>query len=204
MYYTKLNVDILPLIKNEVIDYFKRHSDKVIDNPEKEYFVQLNMEELPILNQFLEDYRVSEVVETSSCFLPPYSNLRKHIDGLKTDCDLVPEGKLKANKNVLIIPIENTEDSISYWYNNEDVSDEDETIVRRIRPEPPYDFYVSFCEKELEPVESTTINQMTFIKSDVYHTVHNNGDKTRLVVIIRFKEENHYTLNDIFKYEELI
>lgn len=202
--FIKFDIPELIKIQEEVKTYFKNNSEWTKPDSTKEYFVQVGLDNVPTLRDFLNTRKISQIVETSTCFLPGKTNLHTHIDGLKKECDLVPEGKLKANMHVMIIPIENTLETVNYWFNNDDVSDEDERIVRRIRPVPPYDFYVSFCEKELNPIGSTTIDKPAFIKSDIYHTVHNNGDNTRLVFIVRFYEEEHYTLNDIFNLEGLV
>ncbi len=204
MLYQKFNIENLEDIQKEVLDFFKNNSHLLIPDSKEEYFVQLDLNDLPILKEFLTFRAISPIVETSSCFLPPGEKLKIHIDGLKKDNGNVPPGQMIANRNVLIIPIENTLETVNYWYRNEDVSDEDERIVNRIRPVAPYNFYVSFCKKELEPIGSTTIDKAAFIRSDIYHNVHNNGDKTRLVFIARFYEEQHYKLDDIFKYRDLI
>lgn len=198
MTYTKFTIPNLKEIQEEVLNYFKNNPELLKPESKEEYFVQVDTNNTPILKEYLTKHSRSKIVETSTCFLPGHTNLHTHIDGLKKDCDLVPEGKLKANRHVLIIPIENTEETINYWFRNEDVSDSEERIVRRIRPVPPYDFYVSFCDKELEPIAQTTIDRPTFIKSDIYHTVHNLGPKTRLVFIVRFYEQEEYTINDLF------
>lgn len=204
MIYQKLNVDNLKEIQNEVIEYFNQNQHLLDLETKEEYFVQIDITNLPILSDFLKSRAISKIVETSTCFLPGKANLKIHIDGLKKDNGKVPPGRMIANRNVLIIPIENTLETINYWYKNEDVDDEDEYIVNRVRPVYPYDFYVSFCTKNLKPIASTVIDKPTFIKSDIYHNVHNNGDKTRLVFIVRFHEEEHFTLDDIFKYRDLI
>lgn len=204
MLYQKLNVDNLTEIQQEVLNYFKENQHLLRVNYKDEYFVQMDINNLPILKEFLTSRNVSEIVETSTCFLPGKTNLKIHIDGLKKDNGKVPPGRMIANRNVLVIPIENTEETVNYWYKNEDVSDDEERIVNRIRPVAPYDFYVSFSMKNLEPIGSTVIDKPTFIKSDIYHNVHNNTDKTRLVFIVRFYEEEQYTLDDIFKYRDLV
>jgi hypothetical protein len=131
-----------------------------------------------------------------------------HIDGLKKNNGKVPADSMLANQWVMIIPIANTEQTTSYWFKNEDVADEDEIIVNRVRPEPPYDFYVSFAKPELnlQPIDSTVIDKVTFIKSNIYHTVENNGTDTRMVFIVRFKEEKKIYDNpeEIFNYQDLI
>lgn len=202
--YQKLNVKNLKEIQQEVLDYFKNNQQLVEPDPKHEYFVQIDISNLPILREFLTSRNISEIVETSTCFLPGKMNLKIHIDGLKKNNGKVPAGKMIANRNVLIIPIEHTEDSISYWYKNEDVADDEERIVNRIRPVAPYDFYVSFAMKDLKSIGSTIIDTPAFIKSDIYHSVHNYGSKTRLVFIVRFHEEEHYTLDDIFRCRDLI
>jgi len=202
----KLKVPILPQIQTEVLEFFNKNSNLIRTDVEGEYFVQMNFDNFPLLKSFIVPRTRTEIVETSTCFLSGHHSLRRHIDGLKKDNGKVPEGYLIANQWVLIIPIANTEQSISYWYDSTEVKDEDEEIVNRVRPEYPYNFYVSFVKDDvkLEPIESTVINAMTFIKSDTYHTVVNNSPDTRLVFIIRFKEDvTCDTPSNIFKYEDL-
>jgi hypothetical protein len=173
-----------------------------------EYFVQMDYSKFPKLHEFVFSRTLTSVVETSSCFLPGNKKLMTHIDGLKKNNGKVPKDSMLANQWVMIIPIANTEETVSYWFKNEDVADEDEIIVNRVRPEPPYDFYVSFAkpELELEPIETTVIDKVTFIKSNIYHTVVNNSSNTRMVFIVRFKEEKKWydSPEEIFNYQDLI
>jgi hypothetical protein len=202
----KLKVSILPQIQTEVLDFFNKNPELIREDVEGEYFVQMNFDNFPLLKSFIVPRTRTEIVETSTCFLSSKHSLRRHIDGLKKDNGKVPEGCLIANQWVLIIPIANTEQSISYWYDSTEVKDEDEQIVNRVRPEYPYNFYVSFVKDDikLEPIGSTIIDAMTFIKSDTYHTVENHGPNTRLFFIIRFREDDVWeTPSNIFQYEDL-
>jgi len=207
MLYQKLNVPNLKDIQEEVLTYIVENN-VVQSDAEKEYFVQMDYSKFPKLYEFVFSRTLTTVVETSSCFLPGNKKLLRHIDGLKKDNGKIPAGAMLANQWVMIIPIANTEETINYWFKNEDVTDEDEIVVNRIRPEPPYDFYVSFVkpEVELEPIGSTVIDKVTFIKSDIYHTVINNSNDTRMVFIVRFKEAKKQYDNpeEIFNYQDLI
>ena len=205
--YQKLNVPNLKEMQEEVLAYINANS-VIRPDADDEYFVQMNYSNFPKIYDFVFSRTRTQVVETSSCFLPGNKKLMTHIDGLKKNNGKVPEDSMLANQWVMIIPIANTEETISYWFRNEDVSDEDEIIVNRVRPEPPYNFYVSFAkpELELEPIETTVIDKITFIKSNIYHTVVNNSSNTRMVFIVRFKEEKKWydSPEEIFDYKDLI
>ena len=205
--YQKLNVPNLKEMQDEVLAYITEHA-VVRSDADDEYFVQMNFTNFPKIYDFVFSRSLTGVVETSSCFLPGNKRLMTHIDGLKKNNGKVPADSMLANQWVMIIPIANTENTISYWFKNEDVADEDEIIVNRVRPEPPYNFYVSFAKPELDlqPIGSTVIDKVTFIKSDIYHTVVNNSPDTRMVFIVRFKEaKKHYdNPEEIFNYQDLI
>lgn len=207
MLYQKLEVPNLKEIQEEVLNYIKNNSVERTD-AEEEYFVQMDYSKFPKLHEFVFSRTLTNVVETSSCFLPGNKSLMTHIDGLKKNNGKVPEDRMLANQWVMIIPIANTEETTNYWFKNEDVADEDEIIVNRVRPEPPYNFYVSFAKPELklEPIGSTVIDKVTLIKSDIYHTVTNNGPNTRMVFIVRFKEEKkqYASPEELFNYKDLI
>jgi hypothetical protein len=205
-FYQKLNVSILSEIQKEVLDFFEKNPDLIDVNATREYFVQMNFDNFPLLKSFIIPRTITKVVETSVCFLPGNNKLRIHIDGLKKDNGRVPNGVAIANQFVLIIPISNTLESINYWYDNNMVEDKDENIVNRVRPEPPYDFYVSFANDnlDLKPVENTIIDKMTFIRSNIYHNVENTSNDTRIVFIIRFHEEpNFLELDSVFSFRDL-
>jgi hypothetical protein len=205
-FYQKLNVSILSEIQKEVLDFFEKNPDLIDVNATREYFVQMNFDNFPLLKSFIIPRTITTVVETSVCFLPGNNKLRIHIDGLKKDNGRVPNGVAIANQFVLIIPISNTLESINYWYDNNMVEDKDEYIVNRVRPEPPYDFYVSFANDnlDLKPVENTIIDKMTFIRSNIYHNVENKSNDTRIVFIIRFHEKSNFLeLDSIFSFRDL-
>ena len=205
--YQKIDVPNLKEIQEEVLNYIKENSVIRLD-AEDEYFIQMDYSKFPKLHEFVFSRTLTSVVETSSCFLPGHKRLMTHIDGLKKNNGKVPKDSMLANQWVMIIPIANTEQTTSYWYDNNDVSDEDERIVNRVRPEPPYDFYVSFAKNQLDlkPIGTTVIDKVTFIKSNIYHTVVNSGPDTRMVFIVRFKEEKKWydTPEEIFNYTDLI
>ena len=205
--YQKLNVPNLKDIQQEVLTYIMANN-VVRPDADDEYFVQMDYSKFPKLHEFVFSRTLTNVVETSSCFLTGNKKIMTHIDGLKKNNGKVPKDYMLANQWVMIIPIANTEKTISYWFKNEDVADEDEIIVNRVRPEPPYDFYVSFAKPELtlEPIDNTVIDKVTFIKSNIYHTVVNNSSDTRMVFIVRFKEEKklYDSPEEIFNYKDLI
>ena len=83
----------------------------------------------------------------------------------------------------------------------------DEWIRNHIRKQFPYNFYVSFVKDEvkLESIGHTKIDAPTFIKSNIYHQVDNEGNDTRMVFVIRFKELEYYeSLDYVIEYRDLV
>jgi hypothetical protein len=206
--YQKLNVPNLCDIQKEIISFFNTHPDLERPDSKEDYFIHVPLHELTAVREFLEPRAKLEINETSVYFIPPHTKTKIHIDGLKKDNGKVPEGSIISHQYVLIIPIENSNDSINYWYNNNDVADNQERIHNHIRQQYPYNFYVSFVKDdiELDPIGSTVLDKPAFIKSNIYHRVDNtNNSKTRKVLVIRFKELDYYTnLDYVFEYSDLI
>jgi hypothetical protein len=205
-YYQKFNIPNFSDIQKEVLDFFEENSH-LIRKDEEEYWAHVELSEFPLLKQFLESRAKIEIIETSVNFIAPHYKSKTHIDGLKKDNGKVPEGMMIAHQWVLILPIRNYEDSVSNWYSNDDVSDEDERIYNHVRDQYPYNFYVSFVKDhmKLTPIETTTLNSPTFIKSNIYHDVNNNGPAPRMVFLIRFKELEFYESSDcVFSYQDLL
>jgi hypothetical protein len=205
--FQKLNIPNLDIIQKEALDFFDKNPHLIRHESTKDYFVHVPLNEFPILKKFLENRSKLEINETSVYFIPPHSKSEIHIDGLKKDNGKVPEGMMISHQYVLIVPIANYERTTSYWYNNEDVDDSDESIRNHIREQFPYNFYVSFVKNgvKLEPIGSTQISTATFIKSNIYHQVDNEGDNTRMAFVIRFKELEYYeSLDYVIEYRDLI
>jgi hypothetical protein len=205
--YQKLNISELSEIQTETLDFFERNLDLEHKNSTEDYFVHVPLNEFPTLKKFLEPRAKIEINETSVYFIPPKSKSKIHIDGLRKDNGKIPEGMMMAHQYVLVIPIANYQDTINNWYDNNDVSDNGEFIVNHIREQFPYNFFVSFVKEEikLNPIGSTTIDNATFIKSNIYHEVINQGPKSRMVFVIRFRELEYYdNLDYVFEYRDLI
>jgi hypothetical protein len=205
--FQKLNIPNLDTIQKEALSFFDKNPQLIRHDSNKDYFVHVPFDEFPVLKKFLEDRAKIEINETSVYFIPPHSKSEIHIDGLKKDNGKVPEGMMISHQYVLIIPIANYEKTTSYWYNNEDVKDVDESIRNHIREQFPYNFYVSFVKTgiKLEPIGSTRIDTATFIKSNIYHQVDNEGDNTRMAFVIRFRELEYYeSLDCVIEYQDLI
>jgi len=204
-YYQKFNIANLPDIQKEVLDFFEENGHLI--RGDTEYFVHVPLDAFSILKQFLESRAKIEINETSVYFIAPHCKSKIHIDGLKKDNGKVPEGMMIAHQWVLILPVRSYENSVSNWYSNDAVSDEDERIHNHVRDQFPYNFYVSFVKDHIavNPIETTTLDSPTFIKSNIYHDVHNNGPETRKVFIIRFRELEPYESADrVFNYQDLL
>jgi hypothetical protein len=204
-YYQKFNIPNFPNMQKEVLDFFKTNGHLLREDTE--YFVHVPFDEFSRLKQFIESRAKIEINETSVYFIAPGTKSKIHIDGLKKDNGKVPEGMMIAHQWVLILPVSGYENSISNWYSNDDVADEDERIHNHVRDQFPYNFYVSFVKDDVEvsPIETTTLDCPTFIKSNIYHDVHNNGSDTRMVFIIRFRELASYESADrVFNYQDLL
>jgi hypothetical protein len=205
--YQKFNIPNFTDIQKEALDFFEVNTH--LFRTDEEYFVHVPLGEFPLLKQFLESRAKIEINETSVYFITPGYKSKIHIDGLKKDNGKVPEGMMIAHQWVLILPLSGYENSVSSWYSNDDVSDEDERIYNHVRDQFPYNFYVSFVKDDVapnvNPIETTNLAGPCFIKSNIYHDVHNNGPKTRMVFIIRFRELEPYESSDcVFNYQDLL
>jgi hypothetical protein len=203
--YQKFNIPNFTDIQKEVLDFFERNSQLLRDDTE--YFVHVPLDGFPLLKQFIGNRAKIEINETSVYFIAPGVKSKIHIDGLKKDNGKVPEGMMIAHQWVLILPVSGYENSVSNWYSNDAVADEDERIHNHVRDQFPYNFYVSFVKDHIavNPIETTTLDRPTFIKSNIYHDVHNNGPETRKVFIIRFRELEPYESADrVFNYQDLL
>jgi hypothetical protein len=203
--YQILNIPELNDIQQETLDYFVEHPELEQIDSSEDYFVHIPL--LPVAKKFLLPRAQIEINETSVYFIPPHAITKIHIDGLKKDNGKVPRGSIIAHQYVLIIPIENYKKSINYWYNNNDVADDQEQIYNHVREQYPYNFFVSFVKDgiELDSVGSLVMDKPAFIKSNIYHRVDNsNNPKTRKVLVIRFREIDYYdSLDSVFDYRDL-
>lgn len=205
--YQKLNIPVLPQIQAEVLDYFDKNPH-VLEGLEGDFFVHVPLDSLATTKEFLTPRAKLDINECSVYFIPPHHKTKIHIDGLKKDNGKVPEGMLISHQYVLIIPIEHSLESTNLWYSNESITDEMERIHNYQRPQFPYNFFVSFAKdgiEEPEPIGSTTLDKPAFIKSNIFHRVDNSqNDKTRKVLVIRFREYEYYdTLDSVFEWRDL-
>tara|TARA_B110000977_G_scaffold46013_1_gene62513 strand:- start:2690 stop:3328 length:639 start_codon:yes stop_codon:yes gene_type:complete len=204
--YQQIKIQELPQIQNEVLDYFETNPN-VLDGYGDDFFIHVPLDSLPVAKSFLLPRAQLEVNEVSVYFIPPNHKTKIHIDGLRKDNGKVPSDMCIAHQYVLIIPIENSTDSINYWYSNDSVPDDMENIHYYERAQFPYKFFVSFVKDgcEPEPIGSIVMDQPAFIKSNIYHRVDNSSNnKTRKVLVIRFREREYYdTLDSVFDWRDL-
>jgi len=227
--YQKLNVPMLDLIQQEALDYIQHHSEIRTENLVEEEYFNLSIDNFPILKSFLVPRVNTRITEIGLVAVPPGFETTKHIDGLRKDEDNKFYNRIKetvinhpdfdkldisvdivppiATQYVMMVPIVNYEQTISHWYDNNDVSDDNEIIRNFTRELYPYSFFISFVKPEaiLTPVGSTNIDCITFIKTSIFHNVINQGSKTRLAFAIRFAENRYYeSLEEIFKHQDLL
>ena len=225
-FFLKLNVPNLLEMQKEVLDYLKKHPDLIIKDGGEQH-VHISLSDFPIINSFLSPRAKNKINETSIGVVPPMHSTTIHMDGLREDPDHFYRNQIEqtvrnhpdrsyddidwekipyANQYVLIIPVSNYENSMNYWY--EVTNTKDKEIVHNYeRKQFPYKFWLNFYTDPSTaiPIEQVLIDKPTFIKSDVYHNVKNNGTANRLALIIRiFEYEKYSSLDQVFDYTGLI
>jgi hypothetical protein len=204
--FQKLNIVNIAEMREEVLNYFKIHSDEVIpDKLNGEWTVRPSIDNFPKIREFVCTRSKVPINDTNISFLSPGSSLDIHIDGLRGSNNK----SVIANQFVMVVPIANYEDTINYWYTNDNISDENEIIneYEFVVNSTPYKFKRSSVNPNFKivPSVSTCIDTVAFIRTNVYHSVVNNGKLPRLAVRIRFKEDRWYNdLDHIFEYKDLL
>lgn len=205
-YYLKLNIDCLIEIQNEILDYFVRNPDKYVPiDADSEHVVRPSLNEFPILSNFILPRVKTKITDFAISFLPGNSKMPIHIDGSKKP--MTDSTMPHTTQYVLIIPISDCNDTINYWYDNEDVTDEMETITLVDIPIPPYQFHRSSIDfgKEPEASETVCIDSPVVINATVFHTAINYGTKPRLTIRFRIQEERWYEhYNEVFECMDLL
>jgi hypothetical protein len=95
---------------------------------------------------------------------------------------------------------------MNYWYNVTNIADKEITHYFE-RQQFPYKWWLNFYTDPTTaiPIEKVLIDKPTFIKSDIYHNIKNEGTSNRLVLIIRiFEYEKYSSLDQVFDYTGLI
>jgi hypothetical protein len=230
--YQKLNVPNFELIQNEALEHLKKYYPELLeDGVETDGYFILSIEDFPILKSFLNSRVTTYIEEIGLVCVPPKYEMVIHLDGITKDPDRKFYNQVKEtiinhpefeNQNLkikldklpipfcvqysMMIPIINYEDTVSYWYNNDDVRDNDEEIKSAIRETYPYSFFASYLKPGvvLNPISSTNIDRITFIKTDIFHNVVNKGNKTRMAFTIKFGYQNYNSLEEMFKYQDLL
>jgi hypothetical protein len=230
--YQKLNVPDLELIQNEALEYIKTHRPELLgdDVVTDEYFI-LSIEDFPILKSFLDPRVITHIEEIGLVCVPPKTEMVIHLDGIRKDPDRKFFNQLKETiinhpdskslnlkeeldklptplcvQFAMMVPILNYENTINYWYNNDDVSDDSEVVWKADRNTYPYSFFLTYLKPNilLNPIDSTNINCITFIKTDIFHNVYNRGSKTRMAFTIKFAYQNYASLEEMFRYRDLL
>lgn len=195
--FLKFKLPFLKDIQTEVLDYFNKNPQLLRPDCEHEYFVHVELKDFPTLNNFITSRIKDTIGDTSVCFIPGNFAIKKHIDGHKES----------SNQFVLNIPIANYTNATNYWYKNEDVADSDQYIHNYSRIQYPFNLEISYVKEgiELTPIGSTTVDNFTIMRSDIYHDVHNHGNESRMVFLIRFTEFNikHDSMLRVFDYSDL-
>jgi hypothetical protein len=230
--YQKINAPQFELIQNEALEYIKSHHPDLLGNDvvTDDYFI-LSIDDFPILKSFLNPRVTTYIEEIGLVCVPPKTKMVIHLDGVRKDKNgeffnqvketiinhpdyarLDLETKLSKLPQpfcvqfAMMIPILNYKDTVSYWYSNEDVGDDDEVIWKAEREKYPYSFFASYLKPDviLNPISSTNIDQITFIKTDIFHNVHNQGTTTRMAFTIKFGYQNYESLEEMFRHQDLL
>ena len=228
--YQKLNVPEFESIQNEALEHIKKQYPELLRDDVNGYFV-LSIDNFPILKSFLDPRVTTCIEEIGLNCVPPDDKLSIHIDGIRRDPDNTflnqiketiinhPEFtslnlKTKLDKLpspfcvqfAMIVPVLNYKDTISYWYSNDDVGDDDEVIWRGEREHYPYSYFYTSLKPNvvLNPINSTNIDRITFIKSDIFHNVHNRGTTARMSLTIKFGYQNYESLEEMFRHQDLL
>jgi len=230
--YQKINVPELNLIQDEALEYIKKHYPELLtDGVSTDGYFILSIEDFPILKSFLDPRITTYIEEIGLVCVAPEKEMVIHLDGVRKDegnkyIDQVKETirnhpdferlnlEPKLNKLpipfcvqfAMMVPLLNYEDTINYWYNNDDITDDDEVIWQATREVYPYTFFASYLKPNvvLNPIASTNIDCITFIKTDIFHNVYNRGSKTRMAFTIKFGYQHYESLEKMFKHQDLL
>jgi hypothetical protein len=225
-FFLKLNVPNFPEMQKEVLDYLKKYPDLIVKDAGEQH-VHVTLDQFPIVSSVFSSRSKNKINEISIGVIPPMWSTPIHIDGLREDPDYFYRNQIEktvrsqpdrsyddidwkkipfANQYVLIIPISNYENSINYWY---EVTDKPEKEIFHYyeREQFPYKWWLNFYTDPTTaiPIEQVLIDRPTFIKSDIYHNVKNNGTADRLALVIRiFEYEKYSSLDQVFDYTGLV
>lgn len=197
--YQKLNVPNLKELQEEVLDYIKKNNVPLDNSPQEGgYSYSVSLDDFPKYKSFLLSRLNTTVEYLNLVFLPGHEYFPTHIDG---------DRKIH-NQVVINFPVSNYDDAVLYYYNNDDVSPEDEIISFCKNDKPPYGGYsISRVRPGLKliPIDQFTCDNITLMRSDVYHDVTNHGPNLRIMVVTRCKEwKEFHEFSDIINYEDLI
>jgi len=225
-FFLKLNVPNFPEMQKEVLDYLKKYPDLIV-NGAGEQHVHVTLDQFPIVRSVFAPRAKNKINEISIGVVPPMHSTPIHIDGLREDPNHFYRNQIEqtarnhpdrsyddidwtkfpsANQYVLIIPISNYENSMNYWYNVTDNVNK-EIFHYYEREQFPYKWWLNFYTdpETAIPIEKVLIDKPTFIKSDIYHNIKNNGTSNRLALIIRIFEYKKYSsLDQVFDYTGLV
>jgi len=231
MLYQKLNVENFREIQNEAIDYVKlKYPELLRDDILTDGYFIVSIENFPILKSFLDSRVTSCIEEIGLICVPPKTETLKHIDGLREDKNDEYMNRVKqtiinhpdfaslsidqkdldrlpsAIQFAMMVPILNYETTVNYWYNNNDVGDDEEEIRNYTREIYPYSFFASYIRPhvQLKHIASTNIDRITFIKTDTIHNVSNQGSKNRLAFTIKFGYQKYGSLEEMFRHQDLM
>jgi hypothetical protein len=224
-FFLKLTVPNFPEMQKEILDYLKKHPNLIIKDSGEQH-VHVTLDQFPIVCSVFAPRTKTKINEVSIGVVPPGHSTPIHIDGLREDPNHLYRNRIEktvrahpdrsyddidwrefpfSNQYVLIIPISNYEESMNYWYRTTNI---DKEIVHYYeRKQFPYKWWLNFYTDSdtAIPIEKVIIDRPTFIRSDIYHNVKNNGTSNRLALIIRIFEYKRYSsLDQVFDYTGLI
>jgi hypothetical protein len=185
-YYKKLNFPEFLDIQNELKEFV--HNTIQIQDSSVEYTHECNYEQFLSLKKFVLSHIKVPIQKTKIYLTPPGRKWDIHIDGTR-EC---------ANRIGLNFPIYNYTETFNYWWNNNIISKEEETIIHT-----KYGPIALFYDRnKYLPSDYTCIDDLTIFRTDHFHTVENKGNSTRINLIIKFDHSDQdYDFKDFINYE---
>jgi hypothetical protein len=207
-YYQKLQVEELPEIQKEVLDYIDKNIEITSSEIQQALTTShgsfcrpiLNIEDFPVLKNWLMPRLKMPLQYINILFIPPETKFQIHLDG---DDDI-------SQKIVINVPIKNYEHATTHWFDRADIKDDNVfKIIQKNNKPPLYGYTISMVKDDslLNPIASVTADNVTLMRGDTYHGVTNNSKEIRTVLIIRAGLDEgitNFEFEDLLDFEDLI
>ncbi len=188
MLYKKLNVDSFEIFREELENFTKDQvalNKRYWDVPWPEFKTAT-----PTFYNFVMSRRKLPVRLCRFYLTPPFDILKPHVDGWTNN-------RAPLGLNIPIVGYENTQMT---WYScPEDNLEDGDYGFNNISASKVKEFSL------LKSIEETVIDQPTFVRTDVVHSVFNFKSTPRLVLSIRFHFVKTYgkEFHEVFKLDDL-